>query len=293
MKSLIIGMGIGQLYKTVLLELDHEVVTVDADPKKGADFYDYGFAFAAHGHFDTVHICAPNYIHINLARHAAIHNAGIVFVEKPGVENSGIWAQLCEDFPNTRFMMVKNNQWRDNIAELKSLAESAKTVNLNWINKDRVPNPGTWFTTKQLAFGGVSRDLMPHLLSLYIAMNISWRTDNANIIKAERKWQLNELTTTDYGQVKADGVYDVDDVCRMTFTDKWNLTANWRSMDQDQRNIEFIMQDDTVKTFELGLCPEYAYKEMIRDAVANLNNNTFWKNQYDQDMWIHQLIENV
>jgi predicted dehydrogenase len=293
MKSLVIGMGIGQLYKTVLLELGHTVVTVDADPKKGADFYDYGFAFAAHGHFDTVHICTPNYTHINLARHAAIHDAGIVFVEKPGVENSGIWAQLCEDFPGTRFMMVKNNQWRDNIAELKSLAELAKTVNLNWINKDRVPNPGTWFTTKQLAFGGVSRDLMPHLLSLYIALNPIWRTDNVNKIEAERKWQLNELTTTDYGQVKADGVYDVDDVCYITFTDKWNLTANWRSMDRDQRNIEFIMPDDTVETFELGLCPEYAYKEMIRDAVANLNNNKFWKNQYDQDMWIHQLIENV
>jgi predicted dehydrogenase len=293
MKSLVIGMGIGQLYKTVLLELGHTVITVDADPKKGADFYDYGFAFAAHGHFDTVHVCTPNFTHVNHARHAAIHDAGIVFVEKPGLENSSLWAQMCEDFPNTRFMMVKNNQWRDNIAELKSLAEQAKTVNLNWINKDRVPNPGTWFTTKELAFGGVSRDLIPHLLSLYIALNPVWRTDNVNKIEAERKWQLNELTTTDYGQVKADGVYDVDDVCRMTFTDKWNLTANWRSMEQDQRNIEFVMQDNTIETFELGLCPEYAYKEMIRDAVANLNNIKFWKNQYDQDMWIHQLIENV
>jgi len=190
-------------------------------------------------------------------------------------------------------MMVKNNQWRDNIEQLKSLADQAKTVNLNWINKDRVPSPGTWFTTKELAFGGVSRDLMPHLLSLYIALNPVWRTDNVNKIEAERKWQLNELTTTDYGQVKAGGVYDVDDVCHMTFTDKWNLTANWRSMDQDHRNIEFVMQDDSIETFELGLCPEYAYKEMIRDAVANLNNDKFWKNQYNQDTWIHQLIENV
>jgi predicted dehydrogenase len=293
MKSLVIGMGIGQLYKIVLLELGHEVVTADADPKKGADFFDYGHAFAAHGKFDTVHICTPNFTHANLARHAAMHDAGIVFVEKPGVENSAMWAKLCEDFPNTHFMMVKNNQWRDNIEQLKSLADQAKTVNLNWINKDRVPNPGTWFTTKQLAFGGVSRDLMPHLLSLYIALNPVWRTDNVNKIEAERKWQLNELTTTDYGQVKADGVYDVDDVCHITFTDKWNLTANWRSMDQDQRNIEFVMQDDSIETFELGLCPEYAYKEMIRDAVANLNNDKFWKNQYNQDTWIHQLIENV
>ena len=34
---------------------------------------------------------------------------------------------------------------------------------------------GSWFTTRKLAFGGVSRDLMPHLLSLYVAMNPHWR----------------------------------------------------------------------------------------------------------------------
>ena len=89
MKSLVIGMGIGQLYKTVLEELGHEVITVDQDPAKAADFYDYGFAFAAHGHFDTVHVCTPNFTHVNLARHAGVHRAGIVFVEKPGLEKIG------------------------------------------------------------------------------------------------------------------------------------------------------------------------------------------------------------
>ena len=38
--SLVIGMGIGQLYKKVLKELGHEVVTVDSDIAKGADFPD-------------------------------------------------------------------------------------------------------------------------------------------------------------------------------------------------------------------------------------------------------------
>jgi len=32
MKSLIVGMGIGQLYKSVLTELGHEVITVDQNP---------------------------------------------------------------------------------------------------------------------------------------------------------------------------------------------------------------------------------------------------------------------
>lgn len=38
MKSLIVGMGIGQLYKSVLTSMGHEIVTVDSDIAKGADF---------------------------------------------------------------------------------------------------------------------------------------------------------------------------------------------------------------------------------------------------------------
>ena len=88
MKSLIIGMGIGQLYKSVLEQLGHTIITVDMDPNRGADYYDYVAAYMDHGDtFDTVHICTPNYTHINLARFAGIHGAKIVFVEKPGVED--------------------------------------------------------------------------------------------------------------------------------------------------------------------------------------------------------------
>ena len=56
MKSLIIGMGIGQLYKSVLTELGSTVVTVDADVNKGADFTDVVSAITSYGTFDTVHI---------------------------------------------------------------------------------------------------------------------------------------------------------------------------------------------------------------------------------------------
>ena len=293
MKSLIIGMGIGQLYKAVLTELGHDVVTVDSDPAKDADFDHYGFAFAAHGHFDTVHICTPNYTHIEIARHAGKHGTGIVFVEKPGVETANIWQQLWEDFTHTRFMMVKNNMWRDNIDELKKLANRATTVDLLWLNKDRVPNPGTWFTTKQLAFGGVSRDLMPHLLSLYIALNSNWRRDVLTGANVKTNWKLEDLTQTDYGIVKADGVYDVDDECGITFTDKWRLSANWRTNSVDCRQIVFNFPDGSIENFQLGLCPEYAYKAMIKDAIDHIADPDFWKDQLYKDLWIHEKIEKL
>lgn len=291
MKSLIVGMGIGNLYKDVLAKLGYEVVTVDTNPLASANFTDLEPAMMS-GPFDTVHICTPNYTHESIARLVA-PLASIVFVEKPGVESAAIWQQLTVDYPDTKFIMVKNNMWRSNITELKALADKARHVKLNWINNDRVPSPGTWFTTKKLAFGGVSRDLMPHLLSLFVALNPNWKYEIITGFAKHQRYKLAELTNTEYGSVKADGVYDVDDICHYSFGDKWTLTADWRSLNKDQRNIEFFMPDGSVETFELGLCPEEAYFNMIQDTVANLNNKDFWNNQLDQDLWIHKHIDSL
>ena len=290
MKSLIIGMGIGQLYKTVLTNLHAEIVTVDSNIAKGADFLNIDSAITAHLAFDTVHICTPNFTHLDIAAKVA-GCAKIVFIEKPGVIDSNTWRKLCDNFPSTRFMMVKNNMWRDNISELSALANQAKFIELNWINKDRVPHPGTWFTTKDLAFGGVSRDLMPHLLSLYIALNPRWQEGMVTNSSAVQTWQLEDLTSTDYGIVNVNGTYNVDDHCHIAFDNKWQLVATWRSMQQDNRNITFTMQDDSKVVFELGLCPEYAYQDMIDETWSYKDNDSFWRGQLLHDCWIHEQVE--
>jgi predicted dehydrogenase len=292
MKSLIVGMGIGQLYKTVLEKLGHEVVTVDQDISKGADFDSIDKASLIHGLFDTAHICTPNFTHFELAARVASYSK-IVFIEKPGVATSATWNKLVTEFKQTRFMMVKNNMWRDNIAELKELAGRANTVNIRWIRKNCIPNPGSWFTTKKLAFGGVSRDLMPHLLSLYVAMNPAWRTESVNGQSSLQYWQLENIESTEYGTVNPNGTYDVDDVCHIDFGNKWGCQANWRSMDKEDSSIEFIMQDNSIERFELGWCPEQAYHNMIVDAVTNIDNSEFWLQQYAVDTWIHERIEKL
>lgn len=290
--SLIIGMGIGNLYATVLDNLGHGVVTVDSDPNKKADFLTVEDAIKECRMFDTVHICTPNFTHADIARTVAPYTK-IVFIEKPGVKDAKEWVELVSAFSNTRFMMVKNNQWRENIELMKSLADASGSVYIDWINKDRVPNPGTWFTTKELAYGGVSRDLMPHLLSLFIRLTPDYMKAHEVVNIKKQAWQLEELTQTDYGIVKADGVYDVDDYCRIEFLQEgcnWQLTANWRSMDEDQRQIEFHLLDGTVEIIELGLCPEEAYQAMIKEAVENVDNHAFWLNQFLEDIWIHNKI---
>jgi predicted dehydrogenase len=291
-RSLIIGMGIGQLYKTVLENLGHEVITVDKDITKGATMPSIDAAILLYGSFDTVHVCTPNFTHFEIAAKVAPH-AKIVFVEKPGVADSNSWKILLETFKYTRFMMVKNNMWRSNIDELKELASQAKTVKIRWIRKNCIPSPGSWFTTKKLAFGGVSRDLMPHLLSLYVAMNPQWRADKVDGHTMLAAWKLEDIDSTDYGTVNHKGTYDVDDVCVINFTNKWKCAANWRSMDKEDSSIEFIMQDNSVERFDLGWCPEEAYHNMIVDAITSIDDHEFWLKQYDIDTWIHERIENL
>ena len=290
--SLIVGMGIGELYASVLNQLGHGIITVDLDPKKGADFFTVDDAIAECRMFDTAHICTPNFTHLSIARKLAPVTR-LIFIEKPGVITSSEWAQLVNDFPKTKFMMVKNNMWRSNITELQEKATKAKNVNIDWLRKNCIPSPGSWFTTRDLAFGGVSRDLMPHLLSLYVALNPNWRTDKLNGQASLQNWLLEDIESTEYGTVFPDGVYNVDDQCQISFTNKWDLRANWRTMNVERSAITFINQDNTVDVFELGWCPEEAYLNMIKDAVENLNNEAFWNNQLEIDLWIHERIENI
>ena len=66
---------------------------------------------------------------------------------------------------------------------------------------------------------------------------------------------------------------------------KWTIKANWRSNTHDDVAIYF----DEFK-IPLGLCPEYAYKAMIKEAIENRKNNDYWLTQYEQDLWIHKKI---
>lgn len=292
MKGLIVGMGIGGLYKSVLTTLGYEIVTVDIDPSKEADFLSVDSAIEEHSQFDTVHICTPNFTHKELTEKLAPISK-IIFVEKPGFKDSKEWKEVIEKFSNTRIMMIKNNMWRNNIDELKNFASKSDSVRIEWIRRNCIPNPGSWFTDKELAFGGVSRDLMPHMLSLFIALNPNWLDSEATLKAAIQHWKLEDIDSTEYGIVNPEGVHNVDDKCIIEYGDNWHLESNWRSMSDESSAIEFIEGNKVFHRFDLGWCPEEAYLNMVSNAVKNLNNDDFWNNQFKQDMWIHEQIENL
>ena len=288
MKALIIGMGIGQLYADIYKRKGWTVVTVDNN--KPADFTDV--RDVSDTDFDTAHVCTPNFLHKHHTEVAA-DRAKIVFVEKPGVIDSLSWCMMTNQNKKARIMMVKNNQYRDEIDDLKLLASNSSLIDLNWINANRVPGPGTWFTDRKQAWGGVSRDLMPHLLSIYIALAGRDYEESPTDIVCNRKWTLEELIAagTEYGNINPEGVYDVDDHASMSFLvgeRQFTLNASWRNAKEDDRAIHL---DDS--SHELGLCPESAYERMIDTAVANLHNDDYWYEQLLQDTFIHKMMEKL
>lgn len=296
MKSLVIGLGIGQLYKSVLKDLGADVYTVDLDPNKDPDFTSTDEAFAAHK-YDTIHICTPNFTHEPIYNSWVKTNPSpkaIAFVEKPGFENYAAWKRAVH-LNKTRIMMVKNNQYRSNIAEISDDMRVSEYISLRWINFNRVPFPGSWFTTKKLAWGGVSRDLLPHLLS-YVSYTFPEQIKNAKILdfSLQQRNKLEDLLSSDYGTANPNGTYDVDDYCQLDLkvdNHKIRLIADWCSMREDDVSIETF--NIKAKKHTLGLCPEEAYKNMIGTADKMRWNDTFWQYQGEEDMWIHDILEHI
>lgn len=292
LKSLIVGLGIGRLYESQLRFLGAQITTVDSNPEVKADYLAIQ-DIPATERFDTAHICTPNFLHETHARLCA-ERSRVVMVDKPGLRSSTDWLKMVADCPDTRFMMVKNNQWREQIIGLGMLARKAKTINIIWNNCDRVPKPGSWFTTKALAWGGVSRDLLPHSLSWVQALfPDTWEDARLLSVKKEQKWQLSNLTGSDYGEIVVGGTYDVDDRASMEFIlhgRNINLRADWRTDLPDARYVELIFDDTTTLRYEFGLCPEYAYRRMVQEAFERTDDNIFWRGQLARDVWIHKMI---
>lgn len=289
-KALIVGLGIGQLYLKVLKDLGCSVVTVDLDSTKSPDYTNLDDVLGMS--FDISYIGTPNYTHESIARKIA-DISNVVLIEKPGVENSERWVKLLADFPRTKFLMVKNNQYREEIKTFRNLFEKSSDIAVCWNRKNCIPNPGSWFTDKSKSFGGVSRDLIPHMLSYYTELADFDKGVNV-FVDSKQCHTLETIVDTEYGAIDRNGVYNVDDCCEIQIKNQclWKFEANWKSGKDDNSSITFRIEDRDYR-FELGWCPEEAYKKMLLEIFSNLNNNKFWNDQNRQDLWIHRQLENL
>jgi hypothetical protein len=111
-------------------------------------------------------------------------------------------------------------------------------------------------------------------------------------VKKRQRYQLSDLTYSDYGKVNLNGVYNVEDWAHVSMNwanpvAKIDLVADWRSMS----GTDVSLTIDYRTIFELGLCPEDAYASMIQTAIKNCDNDLFWAEQLKQDIWIHSMMD--
>lgn len=284
--ALLIGVGgIGKnVYWPQLVQHGYNVTTVDNVNK--ADFTSIDDVT---GVFDVAIICVPNYLHSFFADKIASF-CKTVLIEKPGLPSADQWNALCDKHPDTRFIMCKNNLYRDSYGCFDNLEniQDPVSIKIKWFNKNRVPNPGYWSTNRKTAWGGVALDLFPHLYCHMVRLFGSMEDfERANHLMMQ-KWSLEDLQGSDYGAVSEDGVYNVCDFA----TENWlvqgktllEVSASWKE-GYDNQSIEVQTIDSTFK-WDFGLCPNDAYGKMIVAAETE---------DYDKhkamDTWIHKNLE--
>ena len=301
-KVLILGLGIGFMYKRILENSSYrkyKVITFDIDPNKKADYTDLSTCLETEGVFDMSIIALPNFLHKEYAE-KMIGHSNLILVEKPGFKNKEEWKELLDR--KAPIVMIKNNMFRTDFLEISSFLEENKdnirNVVIKWQSKDRVPRPGSWFTTKELAFGGVSRDIMPHLMSIYYHFYNTLYPE-VGYVFVYQNWNLELVEDSSYGEVNKNGTYDVDDNCSIDFftstqTYPVRLIANWKQpLLKNDLEIDFnvFLKDGSRKVFDLGLCPEMAYDIMFHYFVK-MSEETFNSNN-EIDLWIHDYVEQL
>lgn len=284
MRALLVGFGgIGKsVYHPELTKLGYTIDILDKETP-GATFTNVAQVTSP---YDLAVICTPNYTHEQIAYRLASIGTGRIFIEKPGLLNSELWNKLCTTYPGTQFHLVKNNLYRSNYGDLLNHANSRPLigVDMHWLNANRIPNPGSWFTNKAQSFGGVSRDLMPHLYCFAAKLFGTDVISNTPFKSAcFQRWNLDLITSTDYGTVDPKGTYDVDDTALAAATVngvQLKLSASWKE-GYDKQSITLFFKDGGTFEWQFGLCPSEAYGVMLQDTTDS----------YMIDMNIHRFLE--
>jgi len=298
-KALVVGVGgIGKnVYVPQLRKLGYQVHRVDPIMQSA----EYGSVndIPKHIQYDIAVVCCPNIHHLPEVLMVSDY-CKTILVEKPGFLNSGVWKRNLErpELKEHHIVLVKNNLYRSEIAMLRDLCEQEHVtkVEITWFNKNRIPNPGSWFTTKEQAFGGVTHDLFPHLYCfMYILFSLHQIEKLVPTTLQMQRWDLDSLAdNTDYGAINKDGTYDVCDYAEAHYLINdipVTLQASWKE-GYDKQDITIYYKDGSTFNWSFGLCPDEAYGEMIQavsegnfmfGAVGNIEKRI--------DEWIHEQLE--
>lgn len=121
---------------------------------------------------DLVLIATPNKFHVEYAEIFLEKNISVM-IEKPICLNLCEYERLRKSVLNSSAMFLPSsvNKHRDDIRILAEIINSnefgpVNSIDISWIRAVGIPRPGSWFTNKNLAGGGVGYDLGWHILDV-------------------------------------------------------------------------------------------------------------------------------
>ncbi|QCG76242.1 hypothetical protein EST35_0362 [Pseudomonas phage vB_PaeM_PA5oct] len=288
MNSIIIKTKKDLLYETTLSNLGFITTTIQVgdivefdkieEELNSKDFFTAFVRTSTHFQYEIAKRCASR--------------CKIVFIDINGFRSAQEWEDIKKEFPYTRFILLKNNMWNSNISDFKKLIPDTKAINIKCLNKNKLNSLDYWNTIKGFSFGGTSRDILPHLLSIFVSLNDDFAESVATETILKRNLSLSDIKK----YIPGPGLsYDVDDYFNVSYQSKiiCNLEADWKSNKTDVKNIEFILNDDTSSLFDIDYNEESSYSRMISNCVQNLSNEGFWSYHYLIDEWILKQIENL
>ncbi len=121
---------------------------------------------------DIVLIAVPNKFHIEYAELFLHHNISVL-IEKPVCLTLEEFSRLKTAAEKSKAIVFPSeaSKLREDVSCLTShlltdQCGAIQTMNLEWVRSAGIPNPGSWFTNKELAGGGVGYDLGWHMLDV-------------------------------------------------------------------------------------------------------------------------------
>lgn len=169
---------------------------------------------------DAVDICTPNDLHSPIAC-AALAAGKHAFSEKPdSISVEGVQAMQQAALQSGKTLMVmRNNRFvpasqyaRRYIQE--GNAGEIYAAHCAWQRRRGIPGMGGWFTTKARSGGGPLIDLGVHIIDLALWMMGSPKpvTVTGCTYSKFAQNRLSDSANSDFGEAKAGGVYDVEDL---------------------------------------------------------------------------------
>ncbi len=152
---------------------------------------------------DAVIIATPNNTHYQLSKLSLEHDKHVL-CEKPITIHTSEIEYLNQISAKRKkiFMPAFVNRFRTDIQHVKSIVKNGeigkiKEIKAGWMRKNGVPRPGSWFTNKDYAGGGVLIDLGSHIIDICLMFleneqplkySVDFSNDKSGIKNSNAKW---------------------------------------------------------------------------------------------------------